>query len=187
MLIIIVMYKKFLYYKCLICIRGCFFMNKKRGIIGVFICVLLAGNITSALNSCIEVLDEKKVLNDDIKDYIEITMPTVGNLYIFGKSIGVASLASIKWGIVIDFELNVETNSSDTFDYVIFTLTNNKASTIEDYKINVSEYPYRCCFKDIPTRFFYTINATAYKNSTKVAWDQESPIAYIRIPPYDTP
>ena len=162
-------------------------MNKKREIIGVLICLLLASNITSALNSQIDISEEKKVLNNEVKDYIEITMPMVGNLYIFGNSIGVAFLAYIKWGVVIDNELNVETKSTETLDYVIFTLTFNEASSIDNYKINVTQYPFSCCFKDIPTRFNYIINATAYNNSTIIAWDEVSPIAYIRIPPYDTP
>ena len=141
-------------------------MNKKREIIGILICLLLASNITGALNSQIDISKEKKVLNDEIKDYIEITIPMIGSICVFGNCIGLASLARIKRGIVIDNELNVETNASETLDYVIFTLTFNEASTVNNYKINVTNYPFSCSFKDIPTRFNYIINATAYKNST---------------------
>lgn len=164
-------------------------MNKKKEIIGLLICLLLASNITAAINSQIDITKEKKVLNDDdeIKDYIEITKPMKGHICIFGDCFPLIFLDVVGRGIVIDNELNVETNASETLDYVIFTLTFRESSVIKNYKINVTRYPFSCCFKNIPTRFNYIINATAYKNSTMIAWDEISPIVYIKILPYITP
>ncbi len=166
-------------------------MKKKMYVIVLLISLLLASTTISAVNNQIDLSDDKNVLNEGVADdYLKITEPNIGVLRIFGTSIGVNSLAVIKWGIVVDFTLNVYTNASKTIDYVIFTVTTPSSSVIDNsdvYKINVSSYPFSCSFEDIPTRFNYIINATGYNDSKIVAWDEVYPIAFIKIPLYITP
>ena len=166
-------------------------MKKKEEVIALLISLLLASTTISAVNNQVDLSDDKNVLDEGVKDYLKITEPNVGELYIFGLVICVNSLAVIKLGIVVDCELNVNTNASKTIDYVIFTVT-TRNSTVTDNsdiykKINVSNHPFSCSFGDIPTRFNYTINVTGYNNSKLIAWDEVYPIAFIKIPLYIQP
>lgn len=163
-------------------------MKIKKKVIVLLISLLLASTTINALNSQTVSSDEKMVLDDGIKDfYIEITKPKIGYLCVFGNCFLIPFLTRIKFGVIIDYELNVETKASETVDSVEFTLRFNQSSDINNYKINVTKSPFNCCFEDIPTGFNYMINATAYNNSKMVAWDVISPIVYIRIPTWDTP
>ena len=165
-------------------------MEKKDGVIVLLISLLLASTTISAVNNQVDLSDNTKVIDEGAKDYLTITEPSIGELSIFGTRVGVNSLAVLKWGVVVDFELAVITNASKTIDYVIFTVTIPSSSVVNNtniYKINVSNYPFTCSFKDVPTKFNYIINATAYNNSKLVAWDEVYPIAFIKIPLFITP
>lgn len=165
-------------------------MKKKEIVIVLLISLLLASTTISGVNNQVDLSDDKNVLDEGVNDYLKITEPNIGVLRIFGTSIGVNSLAVIKWGVVVDFKLDVNTNASKTIDYVIFTVTTPTSTIIDNpdvYKINISKYPFSCSFEDIPTRFNYIINATGYNNSKIVAWDEVYPIAFIKIPLYITP
>ena len=165
-------------------------MKKKDGVIVLLIGLLLASTSISAINNQVDLSDDIRVLNENVKDYLKITEPNIGELSIFGTRFCIHSLVVLKLGVVINFELNIKTNSSKTIDYVIFTVTSLASSVTNKtniYKINASNYPFSCSFKDIPTKFNYIINATAYNNSKLVAWDEVYTIAFIKIPLYITP
>lgn len=163
-------------------------MKIKKKVIVLLISLLFASTTINALNNQTVLSDEKMVLNDGIRDdYIEITKPKIGYLCVFGDCFLIPFLTRIKFGVIIDYELNVETKASETVDSVEFTLRFSQGSDINNYKINVTRSPFNCCFEDIPTGFNYIINVTAYNNSKIIAWDEISPIVFVRIPTWDTP
>lgn len=163
-------------------------MKIKKKVIVLLISLILASTTINALNNQTVLSDEKTVLDGGMEDsHIEIIKPMIGYLCVFGNCFLLPFLTHIKFGVIIDYELNVETKASETIDSVEFTLRFNQPSNINNYKINITKSPFNCCFEDIPSGFNYIINATAYNNSKIVAWDEISPIVYIRIPTWDTP
>mgnify|MGYP006294096309 CR=1 FL=1 len=128
-------------------------------------------------------LKNEAEINDELDNtHFKITSPQIGKLYVFKTNISIPFLESIKWSVVVDSELCIDTSATEKVDYVVFTVKPNNGPIVvpEKYNKTVYDYPFNCCFDNLPTHLNYTLTATAYYNESYMVEDSVSPVKYIK-------
>ncbi|MDG6219146.1 MAG: hypothetical protein QCI00_06875 [Candidatus Thermoplasmatota archaeon] len=165
-------------------------MKKTAKIVVCLMTLMFLSSILATSSDTIQIIqiEEKSQINelDEIGTPITINRPKIGYLHVFGTRIHIPFLETIGWSVVIDSALCVETTGAEEADYVEFTVLqtigNISSEYVEQYTKLVYDYPFHCCFDDLPTSFYYNITATAYHNETVSSTDSVYPVAFIKSP-----